>query len=64
MNTNRVLEVENGKMLGETDVCSCEMRTGFQDCQLWYFDDDGVIRSALHGMALDVKKCEAFRYID
>ena len=47
-------------MLGETDVCSCEMRTGFQDCQLWYFDDDGVIRSALHGMALDVKKCEVY----
>ena len=57
MNTDRVLDVRGENMSAEAEIISYKRKPpGKCLNQLWYLDDEGIIHSALNGMAMDIKK--------
>lgn len=49
----KVLDIRGGNPCSGTEVIIWPKKSGYHANQLWYFDSEGVIRSALNDMALD-----------
>jgi hypothetical protein len=49
----KVLDIRGGNPCSGTDVIMYPKKAGHHKNQLWYFDSQGIIRSALNDMALD-----------
>lgn len=49
----KVLDVKGADPVTGVDAIMWPKKSGYHPNQLWYFDSEGVIRSALNDMALD-----------
>ncbi len=51
--SNRVLDVRKGSSAAGTDVITHSKSKKVSENQLWYMDENGIIRSKLNNMAID-----------